>query len=99
MLIREVAVQSPLGAVEPTTKAAPESVDKGQENGGSVPKELKSRDEFKKLLESASEIRVLRRGDEAKIKLRAKDALYTFRTSTADADSMIKGTKTPVVEY
>jgi len=64
-----------------------------------MPKELKSKDDFVKLLESATEIRVARRGDEAKVKLRTKDALYTYKTSTADADALIKGTKTPVVEY
>jgi len=64
-----------------------------------MPKELKSKDDFVKLLESATEIRVARRGDEAKVKLRTKDTLYTYKTSTADADALIKGTKTPVVEY
>ena len=64
-----------------------------------MPKELKSKDEFQKLLESATEIRVSRHGDDAKVKLRTKDALYTFKTSTTDADAMVKGTKTPVVEY
>ena len=64
-----------------------------------MPKELKSKDDFVKLLESATEIRVARRGEEAKVKLRTKDALYTYKTSTADADALIKGTKTPVVEY
>ena len=75
------------------------SLDKGRHARGVMPKELKSKDEFQKLLESATEIRVSHHGDDAKVKLRTKDALYTFKTSTTDADAMVKGTKTPVVEY
>ena len=64
-----------------------------------MPKELKSKDEFQKLLESATEVRVSRKGDEVKVKLRTKEALYTFKTTGADADALIKGLKTPVVEF
>jgi hypothetical protein len=67
--------------------------------GRFVPKELKSKDEFQKLLGLATEVRISRQGDEAKIKLRTKEALYTFKTTTTDADSLIKGLKTPVVEF
>lgn len=64
-----------------------------------MPKELKSKDDFQKLLDSATEVRIARRGDDAKIKLRTKDALYTFKTTGAEADTLIKGLKTPVVEF
>ena len=64
-----------------------------------MPKELKSKDEFQKLLGSATEIRITRDGDEAKIKLRTKDALYTLKTTSAEADSLTKGLKTPLVEF
>jgi len=64
-----------------------------------MPKELRSKDEFQKLLDSATEVRVRRDGDEAKIKLRTKDALYTFKTTSAEADSFTKGLKTPLVEF
>lgn len=64
-----------------------------------MPRELKSREEFQKLLEAATEVRVSRRGDEAKVKLRTGDALYTFKTTSAEADSLVKGTKVPVVEF
>jgi len=70
--------------------------------GALVPKELKSRDEFDKLLESAAEVRVSRQGDSAKVKLRTKVALYTFKTTSEEADAIIKATKatkTPVVEF
>jgi len=64
-----------------------------------VPKELKSKEEFEKLLKSATEVRVSRDGEEAKIKLRTREALYTFKTTGAEADSLVKGLKTPLVEY
>ena len=64
-----------------------------------MPRELKSKDEFQKLLEAATEVRVSRRGDDAKIKLRMKDALYTFKTTSKEADSIIKGTKVPEAEF
>jgi hypothetical protein len=86
-----------------------------------MPREIKSREEFEKLLPSATEIRVVRgRGggsegkkgedsndsDEAgsevpqtKIKIRTGNQLYTFKTTEEDADVLVKGTKTPVVEY
>ena len=67
--------------------------------GGSVPKEIKSKDELERLLGMASEVRVSRKGDAAKVKLRMKDALYTFKTTAADADALVKGTKVPVVEF
>jgi len=64
-----------------------------------MPKELKSKGEFQKLLESATEVRISRKGDDAKIKLRTSDTLYTFKTTSAEADSLIKGLKTPIVEF
>ena len=64
-----------------------------------MPKELKSKEEFEKLLKNAAEVRVTRNGKDAKIKLRTKEALYTFKTTSADVDSLIKGLKTPVVEF
>ncbi len=64
-----------------------------------LPKEITSKEQFEKLLESATEVRVSRSGDEAKVKLRTKEALYTFKTTAEDADSMVKGTKVPVTEF
>jgi hypothetical protein len=63
-----------------------------------VPKELKGKEDFEKLVESATEVRVVRNGDEAKIKLRTKSALYTYKTTTDEADSLVKSVKVPVVE-
>lgn len=64
-----------------------------------MPRELKSKEEFQKLLEDAIEVRVVKRGDEAKVKARTKDALYTFKTTSEDADSLVKGVKAPVDEF
>ncbi len=64
-----------------------------------MPREVKDKEQFGKLMEGATEVRVSRRGDEAKVKLRTKDALYTFKTTTEEADSMLKGAKIPVVEF
>ena len=63
-----------------------------------MPKEIKKRDEVTKLLTIATEVRVVRKGEDAKIKLRTKDSLYTFKTKGADADALLKGTKVPIVE-
>ena len=64
-----------------------------------MPVELRNKDEFEKLLEGATEIRIARHGDEAKVKLRTKSALYTFKTTGEEADALVKGTKVPVVEF
>ena len=64
-----------------------------------MPREVKAKDEFQKLLQTATEVRVSRRGDQAKVKLRTKDALYTFKTTSEEADSLVKGVKAPVTEF
>ncbi len=85
-----------------------------------MPREIKTREEFEKLLPSATEIRVVKgrgrgpkgkadgsKDDEeaateappTKIKIRTGNQLYTFKTTEEDAQSLVKGTKTPVVEY
>ncbi|MDG6926171.1 MAG: hypothetical protein JRN09_06415 [Nitrososphaerota archaeon] len=64
-----------------------------------MPREIRSKEEFQKLLPSATEIRVVRSGDNAKVKLRTRDRLYTYRTTGADVEVLTKGTKAPVVEF
>ena len=66
--------------------------------GSIVPRELKSKEEFAKLLVEAVEIRVVKRGDDAKVKLRTPDGLFTLKTSSDDVSSLTKGSKAPVVE-
>ena len=67
--------------------------------GCPVPKELKNKEEFQKLLESATEVRVARSGEQAKVKLRTKGALYTFKTTAEEADGLTKGLKIPIVDF
>jgi ribosomal L38e-like protein len=64
-----------------------------------MPKEIKDKGQFEKLLESATEVRIARNGEAAKLKVRARDVLYTFKTTGAEADAMVKGTKATVVEF
>jgi hypothetical protein len=64
-----------------------------------MPKEVKDKAQFQKLLESATEVRVYRQGDDAKLKVRSRDALYTFKTTGDEADAIVKGTKATVVEF
>jgi hypothetical protein len=64
-----------------------------------MPSQIKSKEEFQKLIPSATEIRVVKSGDSAKVKLRTKTQLYTFVTTEAEVESLTKGTKIPVVEY
>jgi len=64
-----------------------------------LPREIKSKEEFEKLLPTATEIRVVRSGDSTKIKIRAQDQLYTFKSSEEEVEALTKGTKVPVVEF
>lgn len=64
-----------------------------------MPREITSEEEFQKLAGAATEIRISRHGDAAKVKLRTKDVLYTFKTTSEDADALVKGSKAPVIEF
>jgi len=63
-----------------------------------VPKEITTKEEFQKLLPEATEIRVLRGEESAKLKLRTKRFLCTFKTNSSDVDALLKGLKTPIIE-
>jgi len=64
-----------------------------------MPREITSKDEFQTLLETAVEVRVKKEGEVAKLKLRTPELLYTFKTTSDEADSLTKGAKVDVVEY
>jgi sRNA-binding carbon storage regulator CsrA len=65
-----------------------------------MPLEIRSRDEAEKLIEKATQIRVVKgKGDSVKVKMRTPKALYTFRTTEAIADAMTKGLKTPIIDF
>ena len=63
-----------------------------------MPKEIRDKDAFEKLLEQAVEVRIVRVGADAKVKLRTPGTLYTLKTTSEDADSLTKGVKVPIVE-
>jgi len=63
-----------------------------------VPREIAKEEDFKKLLPQAMEIRVVRNGDSAKVKLRTRSTLYTFKTTSETADALTKGAKVPIQE-
>ena len=67
--------------------------------GRLVPREITDKDEFSKLLADATEVRVVHHGESAKIKLRLRGTLFTFKTTTEEADSMAKSAKVPVQEF
>ncbi len=64
-----------------------------------MPREILSKEEFQRLLPSATEIRVVRKGDSTKVKLRTASHLYTYKTTEDEVDALTKGSKTPVVEF
>ena len=63
-----------------------------------MPREIASKEDFTRLLAQATEVRIVRAGDSAKVKLRTRDTLYTFKTTSQDADSLTKGAKVPIQE-
>lgn len=65
-----------------------------------MPKELKSSEQFEKLLPRALELRVVRDKDFVKLKLRTPEFLYTFKTNEEEADDIIKNAKEiEVIEF
>ena len=64
-----------------------------------MPREIKSKEEFQKLLEQATEVRIKRDGDGAKLKLRTPRVLYAFKTTSEEADELTKGLKVEVLEF
>lgn len=63
-----------------------------------MPKEIKDKERFINLLPKAKEIRVVKRGTQAKLKIRTERLLYTFKTSLDEAEKLIEGVKVPVRE-
>jgi hypothetical protein len=64
-----------------------------------MPSELASKEQFKKLLEKAVEVRVARKGEVAKLKVRTRKGLFTLKTTGEEADKLVKDLKVPVVEF
>jgi hypothetical protein len=63
-----------------------------------LPKEIKTKAEFVKLIPDALEVRVVKREELAKVKVKTAEGLYTFKTTPDEADEIVKGVKVDVVE-
>ena len=67
---------------------------------GTMPREIRSSEQFQTLMSKAVELRVVRKGDAVKLKLRTPDYLYTYRTTEDEADDLIRNAKEiEVVEF
>lgn len=64
-----------------------------------MPHEVTSQDQVKALLKDAVEVRIVRNEDSVKLKVRTRKGLYTFKTTGEEADALVKGIKTPIVEF
>lgn len=64
-----------------------------------MPRAIRSADEFSKLAPSASECRVVRRGERVKLKLRTPKMLFVYVTNEEEAASVLKDLKANVVEF
>ena len=64
-----------------------------------MPAEIKTREEFLKLLPYARECRVVRRKDYVKLKLRLARRLYTYKTNQAEAEELLKNVTCKIVEF
>ncbi len=64
-----------------------------------MPRQINSKGEVEKILPTATEIRLVKRKDQVKLKLRTKALLYTFKTTEDEAEALIKGQKAEVVEF
>ena len=64
-----------------------------------MPRELKSKEEFEKIAEEAVEVRVKKAGESAKVKVRTPTRLYTFKTTSEEADALTKNLKVEVLEF
>ena len=64
-----------------------------------MPKLILSLDEFKELSKGATELRIVRKKDQVKLKLRGKGKLYTYISTEDESRSLIKELKVPHVEF
>ena len=63
-----------------------------------MPSEIRSEEEFTKLIPRAVEVRVKRLRDAVKLKLRTPQRLYTFKCDQGTADRLLSGLKVPIVD-
>jgi hypothetical protein len=63
-----------------------------------LPRQIYDAKSFKKLIDKAEEIRVVRGEDKVKLKLKTKHLLYTYVAEKAEADKLLKNVSKPVKE-
>ena len=63
-----------------------------------MPVEIKSEEEFVKIAKTANQCRIKKLKDVVKLKLRTPNVLYTFKTTPAKAEELIKGLEIEKVE-
>ncbi|MCP8310956.1 MAG: hypothetical protein L6N95_04995 [Candidatus Methylarchaceae archaeon HK01B] len=63
-----------------------------------MPKQIFSTEEFKKLLEKATECRIVRKEDKVKLKLRTPKMIYVLVTSKKESDALLKHVKVEIKE-
>jgi hypothetical protein len=63
-----------------------------------MPSEVTDRELFLKLAEKAAHCRVVRQGDEVKLKLRTPRRLYTIKLNASEAEAVLKVLKCRVFE-
>jgi sRNA-binding carbon storage regulator CsrA len=65
-----------------------------------MPLQVRSKNEIEAMIEKATEIRVVKgKGDSVKLKLRTPKALYTYVTTSEEAETLTKGLKTPIIDF
>ncbi|MHA1626502.1 MAG: hypothetical protein ACTSVF_05445 [Candidatus Asgardarchaeia archaeon] len=63
-----------------------------------MPREVSSAEEFLEILPRALECRIKRSKDAVKLKLRTKRYLYTYKTTSEEAEELLKEVDCPIVE-
>ena len=63
-----------------------------------LPRQIYDAKSFKKLIEKADEIRVVRSDEKVKLKLKTKHLLYTYVAEKAEADKLLKNVSKPIKE-
>ena len=64
-----------------------------------MPRQVFDAKSFRKLLEKAEEVRIIKREGYVKVKARLKRQLYTYVTDQNEADKLLKMVKVPVKEF
>jgi len=64
-----------------------------------MPRQIKDADEFRKLAESATLCKVVKREKRVKLKLRTSKMLYTYITDESEAEELLKGVKIEAIDF